>query len=179
MRKNCIVLLGVVCTLMIASAIQADTLFNLAFDEEGNGLPMVTADPLTYELPFSAIAGDVAFWDPWTNAYGDLVHFNGDDTVTWVWSAGGGDNAPDKAAYPGLERLQNALLLTEQGNETYNYVDYSPSLEGWTVGYNLGFYGNEIIYHMVSEGTVPEPSTFTLLGMGAVGLLAYAWRRRK
>jgi hypothetical protein len=28
-------------------------------------------------------------------------------------------------------------------------------------------------------GSVPEPSTVALLGMGAVGLLGFAWRRRK
>jgi len=27
--------------------------------------------------------------------------------------------------------------------------------------------------------TVPEPSTFVLLAMGAFGLLAYAWRKRR
>ncbi|NQU20419.1 MAG: PEP-CTERM sorting domain-containing protein, partial [Candidatus Nealsonbacteria bacterium] len=26
---------------------------------------------------------------------------------------------------------------------------------------------------------VPEPSTLALLAMGAIGLLAYAWRRRE
>ena len=27
--------------------------------------------------------------------------------------------------------------------------------------------------------TIPEPTTLVLLDMGAVGLLTYAWRRRK
>jgi hypothetical protein len=30
-----------------------------------------------------------------------------------------------------------------------------------------------------SDNEVPEPSTVALLGMGALGLLTYAWRRRK
>ena len=31
----------------------------------------------------------------------------------------------------------------------------------------------------LSADPLPEPSTLTLLGIGAAGLLAYAWRRRR
>jgi Zn-dependent M28 family amino/carboxypeptidase len=74
----------------------------------------------------------------------------------------------------------NACLLIEHwGNPYYhsasdnvdqaNYIDYAfaTNMVKGVVGY-LG----------ENAGVVPEPSTLVLLGMGALGLFCYAWRRR-
>lgn len=43
----------------------------------------------------------------------------------------------------------------------------------------LCFEDDSVCIDDVRFGSVPEPSTFVLLGMAAFSLIAYAWRRRK
>jgi hypothetical protein len=74
-----------------------------------------------------------------------------------------------------------ALPYTTSGTSTFwwNALKenaWTLDMGGDTIGANLGSSGPAGIF---SIGSVPEPSTIALLGMGAFGLLAWAWRRRK
>jgi hypothetical protein len=59
--------------------------------------------------------------------------------------------------------------------QTFSSLGLTPGTYEWTWGTGA----NQNFTLQIGPASVPEPTSLTLLGIGAVGMMGYAWRRRK
>lgn len=174
-----------VCALLAASASAGITpnIFNIAFDENGNGTingnPLLygggNPDPLYYEIPLEVVEGDVVILEPPVDGQStsDVLRFLNvlDDDIlyhrVYVYS-----DIPEQGEVPELadigipaNLLTNMITRPEQGTEDgWNGLVYIPQqgepgyMDGATVTYNF-------------TSDVPEPATIALLTIGGLALL--------
>jgi hypothetical protein len=71
-----------------------------------------------------------------------------------------------------LDPADGTLWMSNGSNTLYQFSQAGSSLQSQAYSMNGAFYGMEF-------ATVPEPSSFILLGMSVLGVAAYTWRKRK
>lgn len=75
----------------------------------------------------------------------------------------------DNSNWIGVGETMAVMYVTKGAGVSYN----------GEIGVSLYNVGSETKAYEFSLAPVPEPSTFALLACGLIGLLAYAWRKRK
>jgi hypothetical protein len=193
---QCVVAIILVC---LAGALQADVvsgnlLTNGAFDTDLTGWQEVSANCIWYDSTGDGGQGGVALLQ--ANSY--LYQYNTDhpfaagETYTVSFQASG-----IGLAGPLVARFYDSTTSTVVGGvtlfgadlgtgnpvdfKTYSYqyvVDPSRVGHNWLVAFDSGGANVYAGVDNVSVTAIPEPMTVTLLLMGLIGMMAYAWRKR-
>jgi hypothetical protein len=127
----------------------------------------------------SSLSGDVIFHIDNTSNADNEKHLW--EELVWMGTTGIGEEVIDSSG------KSFSIIYWHNDMDTSVYVSdwewvRSPNPQWEQVTFN--FYvspGNYLLfdnYHNATE-CVPEPATLTLLGIGVISLLAYAWRQRK
>jgi hypothetical protein len=135
--------------------------------------PISGKTTMAYNLGFATNPGDVQLFEPPTPSQtpSDLIRFTANGQMFFFSDFSTSDPA-DSPADVGIPALQtNVTSVNEVGAEGNNSASYTPGAAG--IGGNAT---NGVIYSFVSDGTVPEPNSLFLAGLGG-GLLLLVRRR--
>jgi hypothetical protein len=185
-RRTSVLMMASFMTAACAGAAFALAPLPMTMDENGNGTQLgfpnhgfMSLDEgpgalgkmaLKYNLG-SFVPGDVIVIEPQTGEVSDVLRFMPGGNMIFYSDLPVPPEVPDLADIGLPTAYQaNQLIVTEVGQEGYNWIDYAPQPGQPGDFSSVGYLAT---YHIISD--VPEPATLSLLALGGLAVL----RRRR